>query len=69
VVVEILRSSPENSQVTTKNWPFAEKSAWLGPRHPGRLTVAIGANVRGLEKRISLYCSTITIAARPFGVK
>ena len=35
VSVEIFRAVPENSQVTTKNRPFPEKSAWLGPSSCG----------------------------------
>ena len=67
--VEILTSSPENSQLTTKNRPLPEKSAWLGPMHPRGCTSAIVRKVCGSANRMVSCCSTITIARLPSGVK
>ena len=52
VRVAIRKTTPENSQVTSKYWPLAEKSAWLGSRHAADWRTAIGRNVLGLLNRI-----------------
>ena len=67
--VPILSSSPENSQVTTKKRPLPEKSAWLGPRQPGYFRSLMVCQVWGSANRIVSYCSIITTAVFPSGVK
>ena len=68
-VVEIFSREPENSQLTRKYRPLAEKSAWFGPVQLGSWTTAPRLNVRGSAKAMSSFSSSITIPCRPSGVK